>query len=482
MSGNLATVCFCTFIFMRNQPLIWICALFTFTLFFSGKTVTPDYDTDLLSPEFHKGRRDALRALMPDSSVAVFFSAPVHTRANDVTFDFHQDPNLYYLTGLREPNAVLLVFKEKRKIDSLFTDEILFVQKRSPREEVWTGRRLGPTGAKEQLKLNAVLEGKDFASLDIDYSKFSNVWYFPLPDDVRDNRDDNADLFSLVEHFRKRTDKNKNNDNTRLGESMALLRQIKTPEEMVLLRRAIEISNEAHMELMRAMDSTWTEYQVQAAIQYEFMKHGAEACGYPSICGAGENSCILHYVTNRKPMDHNDLIVVDCGAEYHGYTADITRTLPANGRYSPEQKAIYDIVLAAQLAGITKCKKGNEFRDPHNAAVAVIKKRLKALGIIEKEEDYSMYFFHGTSHYLGLDVHDAGLYGPLQPGNVITVEPGIYIPAGSPCDPKWWNIGVRIEDDVLITDGEPEVLSGAVPKTTDAIEKMMAEESYLNKK
>lgn len=453
-----------------------------FTLCFSGRSDGPEYDTDLLSPEFHQGRRDALRKLMPDSSVAVFFSNPEHTRANDVQYDFHQDPNLYYLTGLREPNAVLLVFKEKRKIDSLFTDEILFVQKRSPSEEVWTGRRLGPKGGKSQLKVNSVLEGKDFISLAIDYSRFSKVLCAPLPEDVSDDKFDAADLFNLVEHFRKKTAKNKNNDQNRLAECMALLRQIKTPEEMVLLRKAIDISNESHMELMRALDSTWTEYQVQAAIQYEFMFRGAEACGYPSICGAGENSCILHYVTNRKPMDSNNLIVVDAGAEYHGYTADITRTLPANGKFTAEQKAIYDIVLEAQLAGIAKCRKGNEFRDPHKAAVSVIKKGLKKLGIIQKEDEYVTYFFHGTSHYLGLDVHDAGMYGALETGNVITVEPGIYIPAGSPCDPKWWNIGVRIEDDVLITDGEPEVLSGTVPKTTDGIEKMMAEPSYLNQR
>lgn len=467
---------------MRNRFRVYLFSFFILVLCFSGKPEGADYDTDLLSAEFHKERRDALRALMPDSSVAVFFSNPVHTRANDVVFDFHQDPNLYYLTGLREPNAVLLVFKEKRKIDSLFTDEILFVQKRSAKDESWTGKRLGTSGAKTQLRVNSVLEGKDFTSLIIDYTKFSKVLCAPLNDDVHDNTGDRADLFSMVEHFRKKTEKCKNVDAQRLGECMAILRQIKTPEEMILLRRAIEISNQAHIELMRAMDSTWTEYQVQAAIQYEFMKRGAEACGYPSICGAGENSCILHYVTNRKPMEHNDLIVVDCGAEYHGYTADITRTLPANGKYSPEQKIIYDIVLEAQLAGIAKCKKGNEFRDPHKAALAIIKKRLKALGIIQKEEDYVQYFFHGTSHYLGLDVHDAGLYGPLEVGNVITVEPGIYIPAGSPCDPKWWNIGVRIEDDILITAGEPENLSGAVPKTTEAIEKTMAEESYLNKK
>ena len=306
--------------------------------------------------------------------------------------------------------------------------------------------------------------------------------FFPLPQDVKDDTDDKADLFDLVARFRKLTERNRNNDNVRIAESMSMLRQIKTPEEMVLLRKAIDISNHAHIELMKAMDSTMTEYQTQAIIQYEFMKNGAEACGYPSICGAGENTCILHYVSNRKPMEHNDLIVVDAGAEYHGYTADITRTLPANGKFSAEQKAIYDIVLEAQLAGISKCKAGNEFRDPHKAALAVIKKRLKELGIIQKDEEYVRYFFHGTSHYLGLDVHDAGLYGALEPGNVITVEPGIYIPAGSPCDPKWWNIGVRIEDDILITAGEPENLSGAVPKTTAEIEVMMATDSYLNGK
>lgn len=466
---------------MKNTLFVRLCAFVVLLLCFSGRAEGPDYDTDLLSAEFHKERRDALRALMPDSSVAVFFANPQHTRSNDVLYDFHQDPNLYYLTGLREPNAVLLVFKEKRKIDSLFTDEILFVQKRNARDEAWTGKRLGPSGAKTQLRISTVLEGKDFISAGIDYGKFKKILCAPLPDDVSDDKHDPADLFSMVEYFRKRTGNLKTLDPQRLNECMALLRQVKTPAEMTLLRKAIDISNAAHIEVMRALDSTWTEYQVQAAIQYEFMKRGAEACGYPSICGAGENSCILHYVTNRKPMDRNDLIVVDCGAEYHGYTADITRTLPANGKFSREQKAVYDIVLEAQLAGIAKCKKGNEFRDPHKAAVAVVKKGLKALGIIQKEEDYVLYFFHGTSHYLGLDVHDAGMYGALQPGNVITVEPGIYIPAGSPCDPKWWNIGVRIEDDVLITGGEPEVLSGAVPKTTDAIEKTMAEDSYLNK-
>ena len=239
---------------MKKSLAVYLISGFIFTVCFSGRVAGPDYDTDLLSPEFHHARREALRKLMPDSSVAVFFSAPVHTRANDVVFDFHQDPNLYYLTGLREPNAVLILFKEKRKIDTLFTDEILFVQKRSARDESWTGRRLGPKGAKEQLKIASVLEGGDFRDVTIDYKKFSKVMFFPLPDDVHDETNDQADLYNMVEYFRKQTDKNKNNDHLRIAECMALLRQIKMPEEMVLLRKAIEISNKAHMELMRAMD------------------------------------------------------------------------------------------------------------------------------------------------------------------------------------------------------------------------------------
>lgn len=477
MNGRSSLLPFRNFICMRKQLFPVIAGLFILVLCFSGKTEINERDPDQLSPAFHEGRRDALRALMPDSSVAIFFSAPVHTRSNDVEYDFHQEPNMYYLTGLEEPNAVLIVFKEKRKIDTLFTNEILFVQSRNPKQEVWTGRRLGPDNAKNFLEINTVLEDKDFAGLKIDYSKFSKVMYLPLPDDVKDDADDKADLFDLVDQFKHKTEKNKNNDTRRLGECMAMLRQIKTPEEMIQLRNAITISNQGHIALMRELDSTMFEFQVQAIIEYEFKIRGAEACGYPSICGAGENACILHYVSNRKKLGNHDLIVVDAGAEYHGYSADITRTLPVSGKFSPEQKAIYDIVLEAQLAGIAQCKKGNEFRDPHKAAVAVIKKRLKELGIISKEEDYLTYFFHGTSHYLGLDVHDAGLYGALEPGNVITVEPGIYIPAGSPCDPKWWNIGVRIEDDVLITEGEPEVLSGTVPKTTADIEKTMAEDN-----
>ncbi len=468
---------------IENSKVVWMLVAGVFIIITS---FIPDdhydYDKDLLPADFHKERREALRKLLPDSSVAIFFSNPVCTRSNDVVFDFHQDVNLYYLTGLREPNSMLVLFKEKQQVDTMFTNELLVVQDRDPRAEVWTGRRLGVDGAKEKLEVDKVVIGRTFRSIQINWKKYKRVFFFPENDGISNDPEDPNELADLVRKFRNGVRNNSNNDTIHLGQYMAMMREIKLPQEMILLRKAITISGEAHIEMMRAMVPDMTEYQVQATLEYEFRKRGAEAVGYPSICGAGENSCILHYVSNRKPMEKNNLIVIDAGAEYHGYTADITRTLPASGIFSKEQKAIYDIVLEAQEAGIKECIPGKEFRAPHKAAVRVIKKRLKELGIITKDEDYQLYFFHGTSHYLGLDVHDAGLYGQLEAGNLITVEPGIYIPEGSPCDPKWWNIGVRIEDDILITTGQPENLSGFIPKTTADIEKMMLEPSYLNKK
>ncbi|MEL6846247.1 MAG: M24 family metallopeptidase, partial [Bacteroidota bacterium] len=202
--------------------------------------------------------------------------------------------------------------------------------------------------------------------------------------------------------------------------------------------------------------------------------------GYPSIVGAGNNGCILHYWESDKMQLGKDLVLMDLGAEYRGYTADVTRTIPASGKFSKEQKIIYDLVLKAQEAAFETCKVGNPFSAPNSAANEVINKGLAELGIIENAEARHRYFPHGTSHYLGLDVHDPGAYGPFQHNTLITVEPGIYIPEGSPCDPKWWNIAVRIEDDVLITNDGWENLSASSPRTTEAIEKMMAQESIFN--
>jgi len=294
--------------------------------------------------------------------------------------------------------------------------------------------------------------------------------------DVR-NTSEKGDLFGLLQSF-KANSQNLNNINTRsLHLIMASLRQIKSDEEIALMRKAITMTCDAQIELMKALKPNMTEYESEAIVEYVFKKNGAEYPGFPSILGGGENSCIIHYNSNRKKLEGKNMLVSDIGAEYHGYTADVTRTLPVDGHFSKEESIIYNIVLKAQQAGIDSCKVGNKFWTPHNAATKIITDELLALGIIEKYYHVQRYFMHGTSHYLGLDVHDLGLNGTLQPGNVITVEPGIYIPEGSDCDPKWWNIGIRIEDDILITEHGPENLSAKAPRKIEEIEALMKMES-----
>ncbi|MDQ3045952.1 MAG: aminopeptidase P N-terminal domain-containing protein [Bacteroidota bacterium] len=453
-----------------------------FALLLSISGFSQSYDDDLLPASFHKQRREALRKMMPDSTCTVVFSGAERQRANDTKYLYHQDPDFYYLSGLTEPNALLIIFKEPRTFfDSITVNEIIFVQERDPLKESWTGKRLGIEGLKS-LGFNGVFVNKEFDDFKIDFSGFRKIYHMDLPEDVRDDKNDKGDLYSLIRQFKSKTEyKRKNRDNFNLAGWMATLREIKLPEEIALMRKAIDMTCLAHLEVMKALEPGMKEYEAQAVVEYMFTKEGSEYVGYPSIVGGGSNSCILHYETNRKKLDGGDLLVIDAGAEYHGYTADVTRTLPVDGVFSEQERIIYDIVLEAQEAGIKACKPGAEFRASHKAAVAVIQKRLLELGIIKKGTDFLQYFFHGTSHYLGLDVHDAGNYGKLAPGMVVTVEPGIYIPSGSDCDTKWWNIGVRIEDDILITAGEPENLSGKLPKTTREIEELMKQESFFNK-
>lgn len=440
------------------------------------------YDTDLLNADFHAGRREALRELMPANSVAFIFANPVRNRSNDVDFEYHQDPDFYYLTGLTEPNAVVMILSEERKIDGVKTNEIIFVQPRDATLEMWNGPRLGVDGVTQQLGFEDAFENTQFSEFDLELSSFDNVYYFGLPEDISDDKYNKGDLYSLIQDFEfNLAQTNDEQENTsKLPEWMAQLREIKLDEEMILLRKAIDITCAAQIELMKALNPEMAEYQGEAIVEFFFKNYGAEYAGFPSIVGGGENSCILHYITNRKPLIDGDMLVVDIGAEYHGYTADVTRTMPVDGVFSEEEKAIYNLVLQAQQAGVEVCKPGNKFWLPGQKAMAVIANGLIELGIITNKTDARLYFPHGTSHYLGLDVHDAGLYGPLEAGNVITVEPGIYIPEGSDCDEKWWNIGIRIEDDVLITEDGYEVLSDCVPKTIEEIEAIMAEESIFN--
>jgi Xaa-Pro aminopeptidase len=459
-------------IFFRRIFLI----LFSFTtLPFSAEAQQNFYDSDLPGKEFHSGRRAAFKAALPANSIAVLFSNPVRNRSNDVDFQYIQDPDFYYLTGVMEPHAVLVIANTP-----LGYTETLFVRERDSLDEIWNGRRLGPEGAREMTGIDQVFSARKFRDHLPDLASFDQV-LVKFPTDIRESKSSKPTLNALVYQFRQALDESGKETNIpALLRIMATLREIKLPAEIELLQKAVDITCEGFAEVMSAIRPGFTEYQAQAVVEFYFKYRGAEYPGYGSIAGGGENSCVLHYVTNRKKLSSGDLLLMDMGAEYHGYTADITRTIPVNGKFSPEQRIIYDLVLKAQEAGISACVTGNSFHKPHQVAMEIIGKGLVDLGIISKSSDARKYFNHGTSHYLGLEVHDPGSYGPLKPGVVLTVEPGIYIPPGSPCDKKWWNIGIRIEDNILITENEPFVMSGKLVKSAIEIEKLMEEASLFD--
>ena len=265
-----------------------------------------------------------------------------------------------------------------------------------------------------------------------------------------------------------------------LPAQMATMREVKTAEELVLLTKAVRISAVGQIEVMKAMKPHMSETELQGIHEFVYKKYGAEYEGYPSIVGAGNNGCILHYIENNRTKVGNDLVLMDLGAEYRGFTADVTRTIPANGKFNKEQKEVYDLVYDAQEAGIALYTIGASIKAPRQVAIKIINEGLFKLGIIKTVDEKHNYFPHGTSHHIGLDVHDPGNYVNFEENMIITMEPGIYIPDGSPCDEKYWGIGIRIEDDILVTKTGPINLSGEAPRTTEAIEKMMAKKSVLN--
>jgi len=502
-----------------------------------------------LSTDFHKKRRQELRQKLPTNSVAVYFSAPVRNRANDVDFEYHPDPNFYYLTGWKEPHAVLLVYSAPQTDSEGVYYEKIYVRDRDARNEMWNGRQLGVEGA-QKMDFERVRSKTEFSQEQKDFSDFDTVLIFDFKNDVRDNKSDTSDLFDLQKEFKNAINYPDNFDAERyrlyqrirtvtesevtnlkrrisymmeedttlmedpviqdfmkVGEDMFLtdlktrsafllrdynfdidqlsylmasLREKKTEEEIRLIKKAVRISTQGQIEVMRAIHPGMTEREVQGIHQLVFKMYGAAHEGYPSIVGAGDNACVLHYITNDKTDLKNQLILMDLGAEYQGYTADVTRTIPVSGTFTPEQKALYQIVYDAQTAGINASVNGASFRAISEATNAVVQEGLLALGLIEKPEEFRRYLPHGIAHHIGLDVHDPGLYETLSPNMVITVEPGIYVPEGSPCDPKWWNIGIRIEDDILITEEGPVNLSNDAPRSWEEIEKVMREKSALD--
>lgn len=462
-------------------------------LLISISVLAQDEPSDFLSTEFHTERRTLVRDKMPDNSVAVFFASPVRNRANDVDFVYHQDPNFYYLTGYREPHAVLLIFKEEQEGPNEKFNEIIFIQPRNAMAEMWTGRRLGITGVKEKLAFNQVFNNTEFKDYNIDFSTFDKVLFYDFFDDVRDTRAE-GDLFDLIASFKQKSgyptegdltiESTANNlDMETLDQIMKDLRGIKTPEEIDLLRKAVDISCIGQAEVMKAMKPGMSEREVQGIHEFVFKKYQAEYEGYPSIVGHGNNGCILHYIENYKPEISSDkMILMDLGAEYHGYTADVTRTIPVDGKFSKEEKAIYDLVYKAQDEAIKAAKPGVNIGRDLDAAIArrIINEGLVELGIIESVDQRHLYYPHGLGHHIGLDVHDKGNYEYLETGMAITIEPGIYIPEGAPCDEKWWGIAVRIEDCILITEDGNELLSDLAPRKSDEIEKLMQQPSPLD--
>ncbi len=498
-----------------------------------------------LSPAFHRGRREALRRLLPAHSVAVLFAAPRRLLAADVEYPFHQDPDFYYLTGLREPGALLVLFADPQPSPlpgGPPITEQLYVRPRDAEDELWNGARLGPEGAARTLGFGRVLSSVDFVRRPPDWRRFARVCFLPpIPgDDGRNLPADSTELPDLRRAFERAAglptafdvpreqllarlrawgrrsparflrwlnqtatdypavfeepvlrawgaepDSAKRAQILRrlpvpgrfdvftLDAGLDDLREIKQPEELVILRRAIDLTVSGHLAALRALTPATTEAELEGIQQLVYRRGGARADGYWPIVGAGVHGCVLHYIDNDPTPIGTSLVVMDVGASLGGYTADVTRTAPGSGRFNPEQRQIYELVLRAQQAGIKECVAGNDFSATGKAAQKVIGRGLVLLGVIAEPDSAYRYFPHGTSHYLGLDVHDRGTYGPLRPNSVITVEPGIYIPPGSPCDPKWWGIGCRIEDDMLITDGAPENLSDGAPRTITEVEALL---------
>lgn len=480
-----------------NLSILFIIAIFLN----SALCQSTESENDFLNSDFHQGRREALRKLMPSNSVAVFFSNPVRNRANDVEYVYHQDPNFYYLTGHKEPHSLLLIFSSPQTIGNNQIDEIIFVRQRNALKELYEGARLGKEGAKKKLDIKVAFEGPDFKNFNLDFSKFDKVLFYDFKNDVRNSRE-SGDLFELIEAFKEKIKYNveplslnpepekRNHDTKTLDSLMELMRGVKLEEELDLIRKAVDISTLGQREVMKAIHPGMSETEVQGMHEFIYKKYRAEYVGYPSIVGAGHNGCVLHYIENYKPeIEDGELILMDLGAEYHGYTADVTRTIPVNGKFTAEQKVIYDLVYNAQEAAMDICKEGTSFDDLYQATLKVVNDGLVDLGLYKSldsadvfnpETGRNRYYPHGCCHHIGLDVHDKGTYGLLQQNMVITIEPGIYIPNGSPCDEKWWDIPVRIEDDFLITKDGCELLSDLAPRKSDEIEELMKESSVFN--
>ncbi|WP_246840551.1 Xaa-Pro aminopeptidase [Lacimicrobium sp. SS2-24] len=428
----------------------------------------------------YQSRRQRLAEYLQDDSLCLIPAAREVTRSRDTHYPFRQDSDFYYLTGFHEPDAVLLLLKRQGK-----TTSVLFCLAKDPAAEIWHGRRTGPAKAKEQVGVDHSFPLQQLPEQLPEYLAGCRQLYFAQGSYEHID----ALVFACLEQQRQAGKKGQRPPGTLIDirEHLHEMRLIKSSAEVSLMRRAADISTDAHKRAMCFARPGRYEYQLEAELHHEFALQGARHPAYGTIVGSGDNGCILHYTENQSPLKDGDLILIDAGAELMGYAADITRTFPVNGRFSEAQAQLYQLVLDAQLAAFEEIKPGSTLVRATEAAVVVITRGLLDLGILSgslegnlAEKTYRQYFMHGLGHWLGLDVHDVGDYKvegedrPLEPGMVLTVEPGIYIPADADVDPKWRATGIRIEDNLLVTVDGHENLTAAAPKEIQAIEALMA--------
>ncbi len=429
--------------------------------------------------EYQQRRQDLINHMEPNS-IAILASANPLLRNGDSEYRFRQSSDLHYLTGFDEAHAVLVLIPGREKGECL-----LFCQEKDPLKELWNGRLLGPDAAILQLGVDDA-----FPITDIDdilpglIEGCERVYYAMGKDEQFDHR-----VMEWVKVVRRKVRSGVHSP----GEFMVLdhllheMRLIKSKAELDIMRESGQIAVRAHKRAMQVSKPGLFEYQVEAEFMHEFFRSGCRAPAYTSIVAGGANACILHYNENNMVLNNGDLLLIDAGCEYEYYASDITRTFPVNGRFSPEQKAIYELVLKAQLAAIEQVKPGNHWNDPHDTTVKVLTAGLVELGLLQGEVDkliesgaYRDFYMHRAGHWLGMDVHDCGNYKidgkwrQLEPGMVLTVEPGLYVAVNNEkVEPRWRGIGVRIEDDVAVTRSGYEVLTSGLPKTVAEIETFM---------
>ena len=430
--------------------------------------------------EFARRRRQLLRMAGPDA-ILILPAAPLRVRSNDTHFPYRQDSNFWYLTGFDEPEAVLVLVPGRSAGETL-----LFCRERDPEREAWDGERMGPERAIERLGVDDAYPWADMDEILPRLIEGRSRVYCQFGRDS----DFDVTLIGWVKRARAQAKQGGQapHEFQELGHLLHDLRLFKSPAERRLMAEAGRIAAQAHVDAMRAARPGMYEYELEAELLYRFRRHGAVP-SYEPIVGAGANGCVLHYRSNQAPMRDGDLVLIDAGAEVQGYASDITRTFPVNGRFTKPQRALYELVLAAHSAACAVVRPGVSWNAPHEAAVEVLAEGLLSLGLLKgslkqclKEQSYRRFYMHRTGHWLGLDVHDVGdyridgHYRLLEPDMAFTIEPGLYItPDAAGVAAKWRGIGIRIEDDVVVTRQGMKLLSDGVPREPDAIEALMAQ-------